>query len=74
MSTEPALRTLTHRDILPQTAMVTGSLMSATAFSVYALAAGQMGLFLVSLIALTGPLVGLKHVDNKARELEGSDA
>ncbi|MFC6757883.1 MULTISPECIES: hypothetical protein [Haloarcula] len=70
----PALRTLADRELLPETTLVLGSMGAAGWLAGYATAMGSSILAAASLVAVTGPLVGLKHVDNRARELEGSDA
>lgn len=75
MSSEaPALQTLLERELLPGTTLVLGSLSAVGYLAGYATATGSITLGVASAVAVTGPLVGLKYLDNRARELEGSDA
>lgn len=75
MSTEaPALRTLAHQDLLPAATLVLGSLSAAGYLAGYATAAGSNALIAAALVTVLGPLVGLKHIDRRARALEPGDA
>ena len=70
----PDLRTLADRDLLPVTTLVFASLAASGWLAGYAVSTGSTVVAVAALVAVMGPVSGLKHVENRARELEGSDA
>lgn len=59
--------------LLPKTALVLASLGAATLLATYAVARGSLPVLVMASVALAGPIIGLGHIDNRARELEATD-
>ena len=74
MTTEPPLSVYVSPGVAPQTLLVFASLAAATLVAAYGLATGTAELVVAGSVAMTGPLVGMGYLDNRARELEDSHA
>lgn len=72
MSEAPALRTLVDAELLPETTIIFGSLAAAGWLAGFATATGSNVLIAVSLLNVIGPLVGLRYIDEQARQLEAT--
>jgi len=73
-SDAPELRTLVDPELLPVTTLVFASLGAAGWLAGYAVSTGEPVVAVAALVAVMGPASALKHIENEARELEGSDA
>jgi len=72
-NSETTLRKLSQPEILPRLSLVIASLAASGWLAGFAVRTGSDGLMLAALVAVLGPLVGLKYIDTKAQELDGDD-